>query len=174
VVRRDESGRGYGGVLVDDARLDETLDCLHSGGIDDAAQGTDSVCAVHDVAADRDVLHDGRCDHDHVVGRAGELLDDQVDHLAQRGILVLEELRDAKEQCGGFLASPALAGEEQQRELGQDHSALSGRDGALVEGAGILEHRRLVDLGNAADVLLLFVHVGARGAALTASSPLVE
>lgn len=97
MVRRDESGGGYGGVLVDNARLDETLDCLHGGGIDNAAQGTNSVCAVDDIAADGDVLHDGRCDHDHVVGGASELLDDQVDHLAQRSILVLEQLGDTEE-----------------------------------------------------------------------------
>jgi hypothetical protein len=64
--------------------------------------------------------------------------------------------------------------EQQQRELGEDHSAFSGRNGALVEGAGILEDGRLVDLGNTANILLLLVHGGARGAALTASSPLVE
>jgi len=172
VVRRDESGRGYGGVLVDNACLDETLDGLYGRGIDNAAQSTDGVGAVHDIAANGCVLHDGGCDHDHVVGGASELLDDQVDHLAQRSILVLEQLRDAEEEGGGFLASPALAGEQQQRELGEDHSALARRDGTLVEDTGILEHGGLVDLGDAANVLLLLVHVGARGAALTASSPL--
>jgi hypothetical protein len=172
VVRRDESGGGYGGVLVDDARLDETLDGLYGGGVDNAAQGTDGVGAVHDIAANGGVLHDGGGDHDHVVGRARQLLDDQVHHLAQRCILVLEQLRDAEEERGGFLASPALAGEQEQGQLGEDHSALPRRDGALVEDAGILEHGRLVDLRDAANILLLLVHVVLQGAALTASSPL--
>lgn len=172
VVRRDEGGGGYRGVLVDNARLDETLDGLDGGGIDNAAQGADGVGAVDDVAADRGVLHDGGGDHDHVVSRAGQLLDDQVNHLAQRGIFVLEQLGDAEEEGGGFLASPALAGEEQQRELGEDHSALPRRDGALVEDAGILENGRLVDLGDATNILLLLVHGVAQDAALTASSPL--
>tara|TARA_R110002003_G_scaffold122_7_gene11061 strand:- start:16784 stop:17230 length:447 start_codon:yes stop_codon:yes gene_type:complete len=125
VVRRNERGGGYGGVLVDDARLDEALDCLYGGGVDYSAEGADRIGTVHDVAANRRVLHDGRGDHDDIVGRASELLDDQVDHLAERGIFVLEELRYAKEERGGFLPSPTLAGEEQQCELGQDLSSLS-------------------------------------------------
>jgi hypothetical protein len=149
VVRRDEGGRGDRGVLVDNARLDETLDGLDGGGVNDAAQGADRIGAVYDIAADGGVLHDGRRDHDDIVGRAGQLLDDQVDHLAQRGILVLEQLRDAEEERRGFVASPALAREEQQGQLGQDlpalssypgclsqatyHSAFPRRDGALVE-----------------------------------------
>ena len=125
VVRRDESGGGYGGVLVDNARLDETFDRLHGGGIDDAAQRTDSVGAVYDIASNGGILHDRGCDHDHVVSGAGELLDDQVHHLAERCILVLEQLRDTKEECGSFLTPPAFAREQEQCELGEDHSALS-------------------------------------------------
>ena len=125
VVRRNESGGGYGGVLVDNARLDETLDRLYGGSINNAAQSTNGVRAVYNIAADRCVLHDGGCDHDNIVGGASELLDDQVHHLAQRCILVLEELRDTEEQCCGFLTSPALACEQQQCQLGEDHSALS-------------------------------------------------
>jgi hypothetical protein len=120
VVRRDEGGRGDRGVLVDNARLNEALDGLDGGGINDAAEGADRIGAVDDVAADAGVLHDGRGDHDDIVGGAGQLLDDQVDHLAQRGILVLEELRDAEEERRGFVASPALAREEQQGQLGED------------------------------------------------------
>jgi hypothetical protein len=171
VVGGYEGGRGDGGVLVDDARLDETLNGLDGRGVDDTAQGTDGVCAVDDVAADGRVLHDGRGDHDDIVGRAGELLDDQVDHLAERGIFVLEELGDAEEERGGFLAAPALAGEEQQGELGEDDSAFARRDGALVEDSGVLEDGRLVNLGDAADVFVLLVH-GARNAALAAGAPL--
>jgi hypothetical protein len=149
VVGRDEGGRGDGGVFVDNARLDEALNRLHSRGVNDAAEGADRIGAVYDVAADGRVLHDGRGDHDDIVGRARELLDDQVDHLAQRGILVLEELGDAEEEGRGFLAAPVLAGEEEEGQLGQDLDALAGacrcllhrtyhaafprRDGALVE-----------------------------------------
>jgi hypothetical protein len=126
VVGRDEGGRGDGGVLVDNARLDEALNGLHSRGVNDAAEGADGIGAVYDVAADGRVLHDGRGDHDDIVGRARELLDDQVDHLAQRGILVLEELGDAEEEGRGFLAAPVLAGEEEEGQLGQDLDALAG------------------------------------------------
>jgi hypothetical protein len=126
VVRRDECRGGHRGVLVDNARLDETFDRLYGGGVDDSAEGADRIGAVHDIAADRSVLHNGGCDHDDIVGRAGQLLDDKVDHLAERGILVLEELRYAEEECRGFLAPPALAREEQQCELSQDLPILSG------------------------------------------------
>jgi hypothetical protein len=125
VVRRDERGGGHRGVLVDDARLDETLDGLYGGSIDDAAQSTDGVCTVYDVAAYGGVLHDGGGDHNNIVGRASELLDNQVDHLTKGGILVLEQLGNAEEECCGFLASPALARKQQQCELGEDHSALA-------------------------------------------------
>ena len=182
VVRGDEGGRGHRGVLVDYTRLDETLNGLYCGGVDDAAEGADSIWAVYDVAADRCVLHDGRGDHNHIVGRTSELLDDQIDHLAERGIFVLEQLGDAEEEGRGFLPAPALSGEEQQGQLGQDHSTFPGRDGALVEYScwratsastaqhspllshasahcpTVLEYCRLVDLRHAAGVLVLLVH----------------
>lgn len=127
--------RRHRGVLVDYARLDETLNGLDGGGVDDTAEGADRIRAVHDVAANRRVLHNRRGDHDDIVGGASELLDDQVDHLAERGIFVLEQLGDAEEEGRGFLAPPALAGEEQEGELGEDDSAFPGRHGALVEDA---------------------------------------
>jgi hypothetical protein len=149
VVCRNEGRGGDGGILVDDARLDEALNRLHGRGINDAAKGADCIGAVYDVAADGGVLHDGGGDHDDIVGGASELLDDQVDHLAERGILVLEELRDAEEEGRGFLAAPVLAGEEEESQLGEDldalastscfllsktyHAAFPWRDWALVE-----------------------------------------
>lgn len=125
VVGRDERSRGDGGVLVDYARLDQTLDGLDGGSVNDTAESADRIGAVDDVAADRGVLHDGGSNHDDIVGRACELLDDEVDHLAERGIFILEELGDAKEEGGGFLPAPALAGEEQQGELGEDLADMS-------------------------------------------------
>lgn len=118
MVCGDECGGGHRGVLVDNASFNESLDGLHSGGVDDTAEGADCVWSVHNVAANGGVFHDGGGDHNNIVGRACELLDDQVDHLAKRSILVLEELRNAKEESGGFLSSPALASEEQQSQLG--------------------------------------------------------
>ena len=92
---------------------------MYSGSVDNAAEGADGIRAVYDVAADRGVFHDGGGDHDDIVGGASELLDDKVHHLAERGILVLEELGDAEEEGGSLLSSPALAREEQQRQLRQ-------------------------------------------------------
>jgi hypothetical protein len=139
VVCRDEGGGGHGRILVNNARLDKALNGLHGRGIDDSAEGADRIRAVYDVAADGGVLHDGGGDHDDIVGGPSQLLDDQVDHLAEGGILVLEELGYAEEEGRGFLASPALAGEEQQCELGQD-LPLSAYNGGFL---GFIEHTTL-------------------------------
>ena len=98
---------------------------MHGRSIDDSAEGADRIGAVYDVAADGGVFHDRGRDHNDIVGRTSQLLDDKVHHLAEGGILVLEELRYTEEECCSFLSSPALTGEEQQCELGQDLSPLS-------------------------------------------------
>jgi hypothetical protein len=84
---------------------------LYGGGVDDAAEGADGIWAVYDIAADGGVLHDGRGDHDDIVSGASELLDDQVNHLAQGRIFVLEELGYAEEECCGLLSTPTFASE---------------------------------------------------------------
>ena len=117
MVCRDQRGGGHGRVLVDNACLDKALDGLHGRGIDYSAEGADRIWAVYDIATDGGVLHDGGSDHDDIVGRASELFDDEIDHLAEGGIFVLEELRDAEEEGRGFLSSPALAREEKQSKL---------------------------------------------------------
>lgn len=113
VVGRYESGRRNGGGLVDNGRLDVALDSLDGGSVDNATQSTDGVGTVYDVASDSSVLHDTAGDHDDVLGGVGELLDDQVDHLAKGSIFVLEQLGDAEEERGGFVLGEFFAGEEQ-------------------------------------------------------------
>jgi hypothetical protein len=60
--------------------------------INNATEGADRVRAEDHVGAAAGILHDGARDHDDVLGGAGQLLDHQVNHLAETGILILEEL----------------------------------------------------------------------------------
>jgi hypothetical protein len=101
--------------------------------INNATERPNSVGTVDGVGAAACVLHDGARDHDNVLGRAGELLDDEVDHLAQAGILILEELRDAEEEGGGFGGRELLARVEEEGDLCEKDTASSRLDGRVVE-----------------------------------------
>ena len=104
--------------------------------INNATQGADGIGAVDGVGAAAGILHDGAGDHDDVLGGAGELLDDEVNHLAQAGILVLEELRDAEEERGRLSGGELLARVEEEGDLGEEDTASSRLDGGDVEEAG--------------------------------------
>jgi hypothetical protein len=82
-----------------------------------ATQCPDSVRSVYDIASHCRVLHYAARNHDHILGGAGQLLDDKVDHLAEGGILVLEQLGDAEEEVGGFPGRELLTGEEEKGDL---------------------------------------------------------
>lgn len=64
-----------------------------------------------------------------------QLLHDQVDHLSQRGVLVLEQLRDAEEQLGGLVGGESFASEQQHGDLGEKSSAFPRRDRRNIEKA---------------------------------------
>lgn len=105
--------------------------------INDPTKRPNSIRPVHDVAAHRrGVLHNAARHHNHILGRIGQLLDDQIDHLAEGGILVLEELADAEEERGGLVGGELLAGEEEEGDFGEEDAAFAGRDGGGVEDAG--------------------------------------
>lgn len=103
--------------------------------IDNTAKRPDGIGSEDDVCAAASVLHDGTRDHDDVLGGAGQLLDDKVYHLSQGGIFVLEQLRDAEEEGGGFVGGELFARVDEEGDLGQEDSALSGLDGRDVEEA---------------------------------------
>lgn len=178
VVGGYESGRGNGGGLVDNGRLDVALNGLDGGSVDDATQSTDGVGTVYDVASDSSVLHDTAGDHDDVLGGVGELLDDQVDHLAEGSIFVLEQLGNAEEERGCFILRELFASEEQEGDLCEEDTAFARRDGRCVEDTSyrglvsdssdgcvlgvvgirtLLEDRGTVDLEQAGLVLVLLV-----------------
>lgn len=101
--------------------------------VDNSAQSTDGIGSVDCVATASGVLHYGAGNHDDILGRIGQLLDDQEHHLSQTSIFVLEELRDAEEERGGLLRGEGLSSVEEQRNLGQQNAASSGLDWRAVE-----------------------------------------
>lgn len=58
--------------------------------VDNAAKSPDGIGSENNICTATSVLHDCTCDHNDVLGRAGQLLDDKVYHLSQGGIFVLE------------------------------------------------------------------------------------
>ena len=62
-----------------------------------------------------------------------QLLDDEVYHLPQTGIFILEELRDSEEEGSGFIGGEALSGVKEEGDLGEEYSTSSGLYGRRVE-----------------------------------------
>src|SRR3954453_14024969 len=63
------------------------------------------------------ILHDNACRHDDIFGCVCKLFQDEVDHLPQRRIFVLEKFRYAKEKRGSFGGWKLLAGKEKHGNL---------------------------------------------------------
>lgn len=104
--------------------------------INNSAEGANSIRSIYGVGAASRVFHDGAGDHDDVLGRAGKLLDDKMDHLPKTGIFVLEELGDTEEESRGFICRELVAGVEEQGDLGQEDATPPGLDWRAVEEAG--------------------------------------
>ena len=62
-----------------------------------------------------------------------------MDHLTQAGILVLEQLRDSKEQCRRFVGRELLARVEEKGNFGKEDTASSRLDWRTVEQPGCRE-----------------------------------
>lgn len=135
VIRGHKGGRGDGGSLVDDGRLDVALNGLDSGSVDDTTQSSDGVGTVYDVASDSRILHDTAGNHNDILGGVGKLLDDQVDHLAEGGIFVLEQLGNAEEEGGGFILRKLFTSHKQEGDFGEQNTAFARRNGRRVEDA---------------------------------------
>lgn len=101
--------------------------------INNAAERSNGVWSVDGITAPTSVLHDCASNHDDVLGGAGQLLDDQEDHLSEAGILVLEELRDSEEERGGLVGGELVPRVEDQGDLGQEYATSSGLDRGAVE-----------------------------------------
>lgn len=93
--------------------------------INNAAESPDCVGSKDNIRTATSILHDRTCDHNSVLGGAGQLLDDEVYHLSQAGIFVLEQLRDTEEEGGGFVCGELFARVYEESDLGQKDSTLS-------------------------------------------------
>ena len=62
-----------------------------------------------------------------------QLLYDQIYHLPQGGIFVLEQFRDAEEQCGSFIGREFLASEQEYSDLSEKRPTSSRRNRRRVE-----------------------------------------
>lgn len=62
-----------------------------------------------------------------------QLLDDEVDHLPQTGIFVLEELGDSKEEGGGFIGRELLPSIEEKGDLCEEDATSSRLNGRGIE-----------------------------------------
>lgn len=86
--------------------------------VDDSAEGSNGIGSVYGLAATSSILHNCASNHDDILGRVGELLDDKVDHLSEAGIFVLEEFGDSEEESGCFSGREGFASVEEQGDLG--------------------------------------------------------
>lgn len=58
--------------------------------IDNTTQGPDGIWPVNNVGTTTSIFHDRAGDHNNILGGVGQLLDNEVHHLSQAGIFVLE------------------------------------------------------------------------------------
>lgn len=100
------------------------------------AQCSYSIWSVYNIAANCRILHDTTGNHNDIVCGWGQLLEGKVHHLTKSRILILEELRDAKEQIGCFVPRKPLPGEEEENNLGQEDAAFPRGYGGCVEDSG--------------------------------------
>lgn len=117
-----------------------------------------------------------------------QLLNNKVHHLSKGGILVLEELRNTKEEGRSFVCRKSLSGVHQQSKLrkedtaspwlnwgGVKESCCAMLDGALsIGGKGqmltLLEDRGAVDAHNALVGILIFLGIAHVGGEVSSSA----
>lgn len=101
--------------------------------INNTAEGANSVGSEDGIGATASILHNGAGYHNNIFSRVGKLLDDKVHHLAKTGILILEQLRDAEKEGGGFVCGKLLPGVEEKGDLGEENATSSRLDRGAVE-----------------------------------------
>jgi hypothetical protein len=85
--------------------------------INNAAERSDGIGPVQNIAPNCGVLHNDTRRHDHIFGGASQLLQDQIHHLPQWRVFVLEKLGDSEEEGGGFIRRELLPGEHEDSDL---------------------------------------------------------
>lgn len=101
--------------------------------VNDPAKRPNRICPVQNITANRGILHDNTGGHDRILCRLRQVLENQIHHLSQRGILILEELRNAKEQRRRLVRRELLPGEDEDSNLGQESATYARGDGGGIE-----------------------------------------
>ena len=87
--------------------------------VDYPTKSSDGISSIENVTSDRRIFHDTACHHDSIFSCICQLFNNQVNHLPQGGIFVLEELRDAKKEGCCFIGWELLPGKEKESNLGK-------------------------------------------------------
>lgn len=96
--------------------------------IDYPAKSSYRICFIQNIASDRGIFHYAASDHDDIFCGVCQFLYDQIHHLPQGGIFVLEKLGYAEEKGGGLVRRESLPSKEEQRNFGKENTALFRRD----------------------------------------------
>lgn len=101
--------------------------------IDNPTKRPNRIRPVQNITTNSRILHDNTRRHDRILRGIRQLLKNQIHHLSQRGVLILEQLRDTEEQRGSLVRGELLPGEHENRDLGQEGATCPGRDGGGIE-----------------------------------------
>lgn len=86
------------------------------------------------------------CHNDDILSDAGHLLDGQIAHAAECGIIGLEELGHGKESLSCFRGPQVLPLVYEIKDLGEDVSTFPGIDGSFVKDPSLLEYGTLLQV----------------------------
>ena len=78
------------------------------------AESPNGIYPVENVAPHSCVFHYATCDHNDILRSTRKLFDDQVHHLPERRVFVLEKFGDPKEEGRSFVGRKPFAGEEKE------------------------------------------------------------
>lgn len=101
--------------------------------INNSTKRPNRIRPVQNITTNSRILHNNTRRHDRILRGTRQLLKNQIHHLSQRGVLILEQLRDTEEERGSLVRGKLLPGEQENRDLGQEGAACPGRDGGGIE-----------------------------------------
>lgn len=101
--------------------------------INNPTKRPDRIRPIQNITTNSRILHNNTRRHNRILRGICQLLQDQIDHLSQRGVLILEQLRDTEEKRGGLVRRELLPGEQENGDLGQESATCPGGDGGGIE-----------------------------------------
>lgn len=142
---RHEGRAGDTGYLVHNRLFHVALNSLQHGAISDLAEGSHSRTTVI-IFFPGHVFCQAAGHNDDILCDARHLLDSQVAHAAQRGIIGLKELGHRKESLGGFCGPQVLPLIYEIKDLGEDVGTFSRVDRCFIKDPSLLEYSTLLQV----------------------------